>query len=107
MLCIIPIRLTVICIYVGTVKVLDSFFLNFNSNFKTHINNFAELLHIANYNLHDCTSAEIHDLVYNPVQYGYDFHLINLLSINLLQGAICTHVGLYDPIKRKHDVRKL
>lgn len=36
-----------------------------------------------------------------------NFHSINLLSMNLFQGAICTHVGLYDPIKKKHDVRNL
>lgn len=72
-----------------------------------HINNFAELLHMVFELQFTFTSAETHDPVYNPVQYGYDFHFINLLLINLLQGAICTHVGLYDPIKRKHDVRKL
>lgn len=36
-----------------------------------------------------------------------NFHSMNLLSMNLFQGAICTHVGLYDPIKKKHDVRNL
>ena len=39
------------------------------------------------------------------IQFFKHFH--ELIFYSFFKGTICTHVGLFDPIKKAHSVRKL